>query len=183
MGLQGLNLRQLQAELEAYLHLDAWFIRIPIITEDLGDVVNIADQAVAKLNTCVVVETSEFDDTEPNVPPVRGEVGISISVWENVSINRNPEAPQVHASDTAQVILALVKRFTGSAELNLGSIFGGTMKLLEINRSVPVTAYVCRFKALSGFSYEPTAAAGGILSESPSTVQILGEAGIPTAQG
>lgn len=183
MGLQGLNVRQLQAEIEAYLRLDAWFLRVPIITEDLGDVVNIADQAVAKLNTCVVIETSEFDDTEGNVRATRGTVGISVSVWENVSINRNSEAATIHASDTAQVLLCLMKHFQGSTELNLGPVYGGSMKLLELNRSVPVVAYVCQFQALSGFSYAADPVEGSLQSENPNTQQILSEAGIPFTQG
>lgn len=110
-----LPLLQVQQLVADRLDGDAWFDLIPVVTENLGDIAKILEIAIGKLGCVVVVETVLGNTNHPNVPSLDlDEIPVTITVWENVLINRdanNPGASRKNALDTAQVIAALIHHY------------------------------------------------------------------------
>jgi hypothetical protein len=110
----------LQSKIVDKLAADSWFNRIPVIAEDIGDIVTAVDISVGKLGSCVVVETPVANCNIPNVPSIIfDEVLIVVTVWENVIINRDPnsaEASQKPALHTAQIVAALLHHWVPELE-------------------------------------------------------------------
>lgn len=102
-----LDLQQATADM---LAVDAWFERVPILTENLGDLANAIDLAIGKLGICVVItQPNDQMYCPPNAVPVRFEdVPIWIQVWENGVVNRDGDPNKRSFVSTALVILTLL---------------------------------------------------------------------------
>lgn len=149
-----LPLLELQELIATRLDNDQWFDRIPVITENLGDVATIVDIAVSKLGSCVVVETPTANCSHPNVPAVEfDEVPIVVTVWENVILNRdadNTAASNKKALETAQVICALLHHFEPGTGWNT---IITTTPTIEKADDPDLVGYHCRFRTACGFRY------------------------------
>lgn len=150
-----LPLLQLQQIVADRLDADMWFDLIPVITENLGDVAKIVEIAVAKLGSCVVVETPTANCSHPNVPAIEfDEIPIVVTVWENVLLNRdtnNDSASQKAAIDTAQVICALIHHYQPSG----WNTFICVTPTIEKADDPDLVGYHCRFRIAAGLRYTP----------------------------
>ena len=136
------------------LTADAYFSNVPVITEEISDIENAIQQAIAKLGVCVIVVTptasASFPDT---LKPYFDNIKIICRVVENVVLNRSTRGTNKPASDVAEMVSVLLHNYapTGVSEnifLDNPSITiantGGVGKLLS---------YDVRLKTQGGFDF------------------------------
>lgn len=157
MSASDFPLNEIQQKIVAKLASDAWFGKVPILSENIGDVASLVEMAIGKVGSCVVVEMPVANCLHPNVPPIFfEELLVVVTVWEQVLLNRGRNGSQRPALKTAQIIAFLLHHFTPLLD------DGSTANTLIIRSPSIVRAddpdflgYHVFFQTAAGFSYTP----------------------------
>lgn len=98
------------------------FRDLSVLSEDKGNITVECETAIAKESFAVVVGGLTFSDTKPNSSLAIGDVGLTISLFENPTFNReDPSRPTINSA--AQAIVKALKLFnTGDGLLTSPSI-------------------------------------------------------------
>lgn len=156
---------------------DRWFDRIPVITEQLGDIANAVELSVGKLGTCVVVETPVANLNYTDLPGVYlDDVPIVVTVWENVIINQSNTGSQKHALDTALIVLALLHQYLvpelADANGNMPLVIARPQQTIVKSPDPELLGYHVNLRTNLGFRYTPEASVA-----TESNADLLTEAG------
>lgn len=103
-------LLSLQSRIASLLRQDAYFSRVPILTEQVGNIESAVAEALAKLQLVVVIQTAEGEAVKPGsgAPMFSERVAVSIAQPPTLAPNDDPEAKPPNLVDAAEcAILAL----------------------------------------------------------------------------
>jgi hypothetical protein len=155
-------LEQLQSIMVARLAADDMFsgnqsangAAIPIITQDIGDVVTELQVKIGQLGLCLVVLPALFEFTNEWVSSA-GQVSldglglITVNIYEDVVLNQGSTGTAIHAISAAQRVLALMHGWpTGLTDnANDPSHFMGVKRPIELADVGPPLQYAVLFQA------------------------------------
>lgn len=117
-----MNLQDLQEKIaDKVKSLDA-FAALPVLREDKGNICADLEAEIAETNFAVVVGGLTFTDTKPNSTLAIGNIGITVSIFENPTFNREGTG-HVTINEASQAIVKGLKLFnTGDGLLTNPSI-------------------------------------------------------------
>ena len=106
-------LKGIQAGVAARLASDPYFSNVTIVTENIGDIENKIQTAIAKLGVCVIVVTPSASMAAPDAPaPYFNNIKVLVRVVENVVLNRSASGANKPASDVAEIVASLLHQWT-----------------------------------------------------------------------
>jgi hypothetical protein len=122
---------------------------VPILTEQIGDLVTQVGISIGKLGLCLVVRTPLFNFTRCLAPGLDGWALISVDVFEDVTLNQSTSGTRIGALTAAQRILVLMHHFPiGDPDTeNNPSKFIGTDTPLTLANDGPPLNYTVLFQA------------------------------------
>ena len=144
-------LKSIQQTVHDRLVADPFFTNIPVITENIGDIENAIQTAIAKLGVCAIVvtptATTSFPDT---LSPYFDNIRIIVRVVEKVLLNRSAHGTNKSASDVAEMVAALLHNYepTGVSE----NLFLDNPSITIANSGATgLLSYDVRLKTAAGF--------------------------------
>jgi len=82
---------------------DRYYARIQVLTEQIGDIRNKINTALAKLGICAIVMTPKGEADSPGAPgPILNPLELHIDICELVMTNRGETGSRQPASDVAE---------------------------------------------------------------------------------
>jgi hypothetical protein len=127
---------------------------IPIITEDIGDLMTELTIKIDSTGICAIVQTPEFEFTnewasQPGAISYDGMASIDVMVIENVTLNRATGGTNIPARSVAERIVRLLHgQPTGLPDNpNSPSHFMGRKKPLQKTNEGPPLVYITFFQA------------------------------------
>jgi hypothetical protein len=128
-------------------------LAIPIITELKADITQSIALALDSVGTCVLVLTPVFEFINNLLFDLNGWALISITIFENVTVNQSSTGTKIRSVMTAQRVLALLHRYPhGLPVPNLVlsddiPCFIGVSRPIELTNEGPPLQYTVNFQA------------------------------------
>lgn len=151
------DLLAFQGLLADYIVGDAWFHDVPVITQAVGNVQKVVDEAISALQTYVLVDVVGWNDVSPNVGIPTVEIFIEIRVIECVEVNSESGATQKRALHTAQVLAALLKLKHWS-DINPMVPQSQAERITETRGRATMDGYLLKYTVRRGWRYTPSEA-------------------------
>lgn len=96
-------LTDVQGEALAILRSDLYYAQIALLSEQLGEIRNEIQRALAKLGLCAIVLTPEATFQHTQAPgPILDPLSLTVEIVEFVTKNRGASGTQIPASDAAE---------------------------------------------------------------------------------
>lgn len=110
--------RQIKSDVEKWLLARPFFSNVPVIGQDQGDVLTAVDEAIGKLGLVVVIETPVGTVRYADVGAGAISVDLTLTITENVVLNRASGGTGKQADDALdEILIALNPMNTASKEL------------------------------------------------------------------
>jgi hypothetical protein len=154
-------LEQLQAVVVNRLTNDPLFqgnysqnqLSIPIITELKADITQSISLALDSVGTCALILTPVFEFINNLLFDLNGWALISITIFENVTINQGSTGTKIRSIMTAQRVLALLHRYPHGLPVPNPVLsddtpcFIGVRRPIELTNEGPPLQYTVNFQA------------------------------------
>lgn len=140
------ELNTLQSVATDRLKDDPLLSQVEIVSEDRSDLVSTIEMALAKVGVCLVVGTVSAGVTNPNLPgPTFDSIRLTVSVTENVIINRSPGSAQLDAISLALAVARRLHHWRPSGTAFAGFTVLAAKNTIEYQQSDDLLAYDVNF--------------------------------------
>ena len=148
--LQGVAVNELSSDPYFDGSISANGTAVPVITEAKGEITTQVETALGSVGICALVMTPLFQFIDNLVQDLSGYALLTITVFENVSLNQQPTGTQINAIVLAQRILELLHWFPHKLPTNKAETvpaFIGITRPFELTNPGPPLQYTVNFQA------------------------------------
>jgi hypothetical protein len=148
---------------------------VTVISENVADISDAINTALAKLGVCVIVITPTANSAFPNyLVPYFDNIAIKCRVCENVILNRSSSGTNKWASDVAEMVAVTLHQFEplGVSECIYLTQPSITIANPGANHVGKILCYDVNFKTAGGFDYTINQVATPVIAFSGDTLTI-----------